>query len=203
LITHIIFDLGGIFLNIDYQKTENAFLDLGVSRFPEMFSQQTANDLFIQLETGRIPETDFYAAFRSESGLPWLTNTDIRDAWNAMLLDFPGERLQWLSMIREKYNVYLFSNTNAIHYKAFMEIMETAHPGTDFNGFFRKAYYSHELGQRKPDLHAFEAILAEQQLDPSHTLFIDDTLKNIEAARKTGMQTIHLQAPQTLLDLDL
>ncbi len=201
-IKNIIFDLGGIFLNINYQLTEQAFVQLGIPNFTQMFSQHHSNELFELLETGKLSPDDFYNVFRKESGTN-LTNEQIKNAWNALLLDFPKERIDWLTKIKEQYNIYLFSNTNQIHYDRFMEDFIKAFPGKDFNSYFIKAYYSQTLGLRKPYVASFKQIIQEQQLVPHETLFIDDTIKNIEGAKQAGLQTIHLVHPKTVLDLTL
>ncbi len=201
-IKNIIFDLGGIFLDIHYQLTKEGFINLGIKNFDELFTQHHANSLFEDLETGKISEREFYNRLRVDAGLR-LTDEAIKMAWNALLGDFPLERLEWLKNIKTKYNVYLFSNTNQIHYDAFMKIYEANTGKADFNDHFIKAYYSHYLGLRKPYPESFQFILNEQNLKPEETLFIDDTIKNIEAADALGMQTIHLVPPKTLLDLDL
>ncbi|OYY99818.1 MAG: hypothetical protein B7Y37_12790 [Sphingobacteriia bacterium 28-36-52] len=201
-IKHIIFDLGGVFLNIDFQLTNQAFVDLGVLQFNEMFTQHFSNPLFELLETGRISEEEFYTAFRKESKTT-LSNEQIKRAWNALLLDFPKERIDWLKEISKKYRIFLFSNTNQIHYDCFIERFKMQHPGLDFDSLFIKAYYSQNLGLRKPYPESFRAILEEQSLHAGETLFIDDTIKNIEAAQELGLQTIHLKAPLTVLDLSL
>ncbi len=201
-IKNIIFDLGGVFLNINFQLTNQAFQNLGVDRFESMFSQHHSNDLFELLETGKLSPTEFYDAFRKESQTD-LSNEQIQTAWNALLLDFPVERIEWLEQIKNRYKVFLFSNTNKIHYDQFIVDFSTAFPGKDFNSHFIKAYYSQTLGLRKPYVESYQQILEEQQLDPAETLFIDDTIKNIEGAKLVGMQTIHLVAPQTVLDLGL
>lgn len=201
-IKHIIFDLGGVFLNINFQLTSQAFAKLGVTDFNNMFTQHYSNPLFELLETGKITEHEFYDAFREASKVA-LTNQEIKDAWNALLLDFPPERIQWLEQMAKKYNLYLFSNTNQIHYDCFMQQFEQVFNGKNFNDYFIKAYYSQDLGLRKPYPNAFEAILKEQSLNPADTLFIDDTIKNVEAAASLGMQTIHLAPPLTVLDLNL
>ena len=201
-IKNILFDLGGIFMNLDFNLTEKAFIDLGILSFPEMFTQQHANDLFEELETGKISPEMFYDAFRKESNSQ-LTNDQIKTAWNAMLLDFPIERLEWLQEIGKKYKVFLYSNTNQIHYEAFLNIVRTTTGIENFNSFFIKAYYSHEFGIRKPYVASFQKILEEQKLVAGETLFIDDVFKNIEGARKAGLRTIHLVTPMTVLDLPL
>ena len=122
-IKNILFDLGGVFLDINYQLTEKAFIDLGIHDFGQRFNQQFSNTLFEDLETGKIDPADFYDAFRKETGSN-LPNASIETAWNALLLDFPEERLIWLEDIKEKYPVYLYSNTNIIHYQCFMKMFE-------------------------------------------------------------------------------
>jgi glucose-1-phosphatase len=200
VVKNILFDLGGIFLNIDYQKTEQAFVDLGVKEFNQFFSQQFSNTLFESLETGKITPVDFYDAFRKETNTS-LSDEAIENAWNAMLLDFPKERLQWLEEIGQRYPIYLFSNTNIIHYQCFIDKFEKQFPQSSFNDYFRKAYYSHELGMRKPYPDSYRKIMELENLDPAETLFIDDTLKNIEGAQQAGLQTILLNNGRTVLDL--
>jgi putative hydrolase of the HAD superfamily len=205
-VKNIIFDLGGVLLNLNYHLTRKAFEDLGVQDFDAFYTQHKANPLFENLEVGAIEPEAFYEALRATTGLN-LTNTQLEFAWNAMLLDFPVERLAWLDQIKSKYNIYLFSNTNAIHYKAFTSIYAQTAPmidfNPDFNHFFKTAYYSHTLGKRKPAVAAFEAVLAKSGLDPAQTLFIDDTISNIEGAQKAGLQTLFLSGGLTVQDVGL
>ena len=205
-VKNIIFDLGGVLINLNYQLTRKAFENLGVQDFDAFYSQHKANPLFENLEVGAIEPEDFYNKLREATGLTH-SNTQLETAWNAMLLDFPAERLQWLDQIKTKYNIYLFSNTNAIHYKAFTSIYAQTAPlvglNPNFTHFFKEAHYSHTLGQRKPEVAAFEAVLAKSGLDPAQTLFIDDTISNIEGAQKAGLQTIFLSGGLTVMNLGL
>ncbi len=201
-IKNIIFDLGGIFLNIDFTKTEKAFINLGVINFNNFYTQHHSSELFELLETGRISPHEFHNALVKETGIS-LNYEQILDAWNALLLDFPVERLEWLEAIGKEYKIFLFSNTNKMHYDAFTKSFSEQTGITDFNRYFVKAYYSHEIGLRKPYPESFMYILKEQKLQPEETLFIDDTLENIEGAKKVGLQTLHLAPPVTVLDLEL
>lgn len=201
-IKNIIFDLGGVFMNLDYRKMEQSFIDLGITNFSELFTQHHSSPLFEDLETGKISNEEFYAGLRKIAQVN-LSDSQIRDAWNAILLDFPAERLDWLDEINKKYKIFLFSNTNQIHYDAFMEIFKAQTGKHDFNQYFIKAYYSQELGLRKPYKESYQKIIDEQKLIPAETLFIDDTLKNIEGAKRVGLQTFHLAPPMTVLDLKL
>jgi len=201
-VKNIIFDLGGIFLSLNYQLTKDAFIALGVKDFDEHFTQHHANDLFEKLEKGQITETEFYDELRAATSLQ-ASNDEIKAAWNAMLLGFIPEKIEWLKAIKQRYNVFLFSNTNQIHYDAFMDLYVRDIGTNDFNTHFIKAYYSQYMGLRKPYAASFLHIIHEQNLQVAETLFIDDTEKNIVTANELGLQTILLLAPQTVLDLEL
>lgn len=201
-VQNIIFDLGGVFLNIDYGATREAFIKMGVIDFDALFTQSHANHLFEKLETGKVTPEEFYQEFREQTGLQ-VTDEQIRDAWNAMLLDFPQERLEWLDQVKDKYKIYLFSNTNQIHHEAFSAHFKAQQNGRNFDDFFIKAYYSHTLGLRKPYAASFLELCRLEGIDPLNTLFIDDTSKNIEGAQEAGLQTVYLQHPTTVLDLGL
>lgn len=201
-IKNIIFDLGGIFIDIDINATRNAFVSLGVTNFDEFYSQHFASPLFEDLETGKVSPPEFYERIRQETGVA-LTDEQISDAWTAMLGRFPVERLSWLEEIGFRYRIYLFSNTNIIHYYVFQKIYQECTGKDNFDNYFIKAYYSHDLGLRKPDPASFKKLLELEGLEADETLFIDDTAKNIEGAKEAGLQTIHLVPPKTVLDLDL
>ena len=200
-IQHIIFDLGGIFLNLNYAHTASAFLQLGVVNFDELFTQHHANPLFAKLETGEVSEEEFYQQIRAIASVP-LTDAQIAEAWNAMLLDMPMERIVWLQQVARQYPIYLFSNTNAIHYQQLMQICRRDLGEIDFNGLFRFAGYSHKLGYRKPDAASFRLLLQQLNIEPHHTLFIDDTPGNIKGAQELGLHTLFLPPPQRVLELN-
>ena len=199
---NIIFDLGGIFIDIDYFKTENAFIDMGVTNFANLYTQHHASPLFEELETGKITPQQFYNNFREISGLD-LADDKIEYAWNAMLGTFAPEKLDWLLGIKERYNIYLLSNTNLIHYNAFQETFRKSTGKHSFDDYFKKAWYSHTLGLRKPYPATYQHVMQQENLLPEETVFIDDTPKNIDGAKIAGLHTILLQHPETVLDLDL
>lgn len=201
-IRNIIFDLGGVFIGIDYAKTQQAFTDLQVKNFHQFYTQSHANDLFEALEMGKIDAATFYNHFRQHTNTT-LTDEQIEESWNALLGAFYEDRLQWLDKIKDKYKIFLLSNTNAIHHKAFTKIYQQQTGKQKFDDYFIKAYYSHEMGLRKPYVEAYQYVLDEQGLKAEETLFIDDTLPNVESAQKAGLQTIHLKPEMSLLDLEL
>ena len=192
MIKNIIFDFGGVILGIDYQKTVDAFKALGVANFDELYSQHQQNHLFDLLETGKIEPENFISELQKDLP-PKVTPKEIEDAWNALLLSYPRNRIDYIQKINGDFPLFLLSNTNAIHEKCFSERLEQEHPDVNWELLFDQIYYSHEVGMRKPNAEIFELVLREQGLDPTETLFIDDTLQHIEGAKNVGLQTYHLQ----------
>ena len=199
-IKNIIFDLGGVFLEIDYLKTERAFINLGVSNFSELYSQHNSTTLFEDLETGKIDAEKFCQSVREISKIH-LTDKQIESAWNAMMGNVILENVSWLQKAKHQFQIYLFSNTNIIHYKALQKILIEQTGNNSFNENFITAYYSHHLGLRKPELQAYLSILERENLQASETLFIDDTPKNIEGAKLAGVQTLLLTNHAKLIQL--
>lgn len=199
-IKHIIFDLGGVILNIDYQLTSQAFKKLGVDNFDALYSQAQQSHLFDNLETGKISGQTFIAEILK------LTNKqidpkDIETAWNAMLLDMPQNRIDKIGRLRSEYDIYLLSNTNEIHIKAFTRILEDSGQWNQFKALFDGLYYSSSIGERKPNKSAFMHIINQHGLDPQSTMFIDDSIQHVEGARSVGIYAHHLTQEEDIVDL--
>ena len=188
---NIIFDLGGVLINLDFKKSTDAFRELGFPHFENMFSQFKADQLFEKLEKGLISSEDFYTVLR-KVGKEGITTEQLQHAWNSMLLDFRVESLAFLSELKKTYNLFLLSNTNAIHLTAFNGILKEQTGLDSLGNFFNRSYYSHLVGLRKPNNDIFEFVLADAGLNINETLFIDDTQDNIETAAKIGFKTHHL-----------
>lgn len=200
-IKNLLFDLGGVLLNIDYNKTANAFKLLGVKQFDQLYSQADANELFEALETGKITEEDFYNAIKRYCD-GTITNQQIEMAWNEMLLDFRLESLNHLIKLKEQYNIFLLSNTNSIHLTAFSKIFTKQTGKVSLNDFFLKTYYSHIINERKPYAATYKNVLKDAEILAEETLFIDDSIKNIEGALLAGLQVYHLQEGEKIEDLN-
>jgi len=200
-IQNIIFDLGGVILDIDFKRTELAFAALGMGNFNQYYTLQTVTPVFEKLETGQVSPETFYEQFRQTAQLQ-LTNQQIMHAWNALLLDFTPARIDLIKQLKERYHIYLLSNTNQIHYNYFTNAYKQQ-VGGNFDDLFVKAYYSHQLGLRKPSKEIFEKVIQDENLQAAETVFIDDSEANINAAASVGLQTIHLPTPKTILDLGL
>ena len=201
-IKNIIFDLGGVLLDIDYNLTRTAFEKAGVAHFDDMYSQASADQLFQKLEMGKITEHDFYKELNNSTGMD-LSPADIRNAWNAMLLSFREDSLNTIKELKNKYQLYLLSNTNFIHMEAFNKIYHNKARTLPFDAYFNKAFYSCEIGLRKPDSICYQWVIDHLKIDASETLFIDDSVQNVAAAKDVGMQTVHLLNGKNIEELGL
>jgi putative hydrolase of the HAD superfamily len=194
MIDTIIFDFGDIFINLDKEATPLALKKLGLKEW-----NSNLDALNLDFEKGKISETEFMIGFQNY--IPNATINQIREAWNAILLDFPLYRLEFLQILSQKYKLYLLSNTDSIHIERFQHRAGISFY-RDFYQCFEKVYFSFELGMRKPDSAIFEFVIKEHNLLPKNTLFVDDNLENIETAKKLDLQVWHLQiGEEDVIDL--
>ena len=194
----IIFDLGAVILNINYQNTINAFSKLGVKNASTFYSKKAQDNLFNQIETGDITAEKFLTELQKETNNASLNQ--VSEAWNAMLLDLPENRLTLIQCLKKKYSIYLLSNTNTIHIDAFKKKLGKV-KWIKFYNLFDKMYLSHEVGLRKPNAAIFEYILKEQNLQAHEVFFIDDSSEHIEGANKLGIKTHHLKNKEEIATL--
>ncbi len=200
-IRNIIFDLGGVIINLDNKLTEKAFSALGAKAFSSYFGHGFAASFFADYEVGKISDQEFVQAMKQMLGRE-IPDQTIIDAWNALLLDFPPANIELLGKLKDSYRLFLFSNTNSLHLEALRTIFESQFPAQSLDNFFEKAYYSHILRMRKPDRESFEYIIRENGLDPSSTLFVDDALINVEGANAAGLQGYFLSQGKSIVEID-
>jgi HAD superfamily hydrolase (TIGR01509 family) len=199
-IRNLIFDLGGVLLDIDFNKTKEAFEAQGFTDFNDYYQQSYSSPFFSEFEQGRISPASFYEGIRSIASIT-LSDAQIEQSWNALLLDFRKQSIAYLATLRKDYPVFLLSNTNAAHHEEFTGRYRREFSSENFDENFDKAYYSHIIQLVKPGPESYLHITKENGLDPAETLFIDDTLKNIEGAKAVGMQTLHLQKGQLIEEM--
>ncbi len=190
-IKNIIFDLGGVIINLDIQATAKAFEKLGISDFGKVYSQLAQSNLVDHFDKGTISEDDFFNGIKKQFDLKH-SRQELEQAWNSMLLDFPKHRMDALKKYQQSYRTFLLSNTNETHVREFHKTLHKNIGVRDLEGFFEKVYYSCRTGMRKPDKEIFELVLKENKLDPKETLFIDDTIHHIEGAKSAGINAILL-----------
>jgi len=201
-VKNIIFDLGGVLLNLDFAAAEKAFTEIGFEDFKDVFGGGHVTSFIKDYEVGTIDDDQFVKEIRN---LAKKQNDDqlAIAAWNAMLLDFPKERIAFLKELKKKYRLFLFSNTNSIHLKSFRKTFSETFDKGVFDELFEKAYYSHEIKLRKPTKEAFEYVVRDAGLNAAETLFIDDMISNVEGAREAGLQAVQVTPGKSILDLGL
>ncbi|SEN35576.1 putative hydrolase of the HAD superfamily [bacterium A37T11] len=188
-IENIIFDYGNVIFDIDFYKTKKAFTQLGIPENSNIFIHGNQHGLFDALDKGEISPSGFRDGIRKLANNSELTDQQIDDAWNSLLVGIPKGNNELLLELKAKYRTFLLSNNNSIHYDWIIEYLNREYKVPDNSTYFEKDYYSHLLGMRKPQSEIFEFVIQKHQLNPKKTLFIDDLTDNLVAANKLGIQT--------------
>lgn len=188
-INNIIFDLGGVIINLAYERTRLAFLELGLTGYDSIFSKAQQLQFFDALDKGKLSPEDFRSEIRKHIAHP-VSDAQIDAAWNAMLLDIPQEKLALLAEMKKKYRTFLLSNTNVLHVQSIFAYLQRTYNVSDLSPYFEKCYYSCSIGMRKPDAEIFRFVLRENNLRPEETLFIDDSEQHIRSANSLGINAV-------------
>lgn len=196
----ILFDLGGVLINLNYQKTIDAFKELGVKDLNLTYSQSSQTSLFDDYEIGKISTQQFINSIKKYVPAD-VTPNQIVHAWNAMILEFPVENLKFLEELSQYKSLYLLSNTNAIHLQK-VEQKLALRTDKKLSDFFKKTYYSHEIQMRKPYAETFDFVCKDAGLTIEKTLFIDDSEQHLLGANSIGLETLHW-SQNTLLNKQL
>jgi glucose-1-phosphatase len=199
-IKNIIFDLGGVILNLDVDRTYQEFSRLSGQSVPHLKSAAAASHFFDDFERGALGDDEFRREVRA------FLKTQVDDeaidhAWNVMLLDLPPARIELLKKVGSQFRIFLLSNTNNIHFQCFTKIIEEGTHISSLDPLFEKAYYSHLIKMRKPDEEIYSHVLHENHLWASETLFLDDNLANLQGAATVGIRTFHVQHPDLIFSL--
>ncbi|WP_118197001.1 HAD family hydrolase [Albibacterium indicum] len=200
-IKNIIFDYGNVIFELDFQKLEQAFKDIGIPDTASFFTHKVQNELFDQLDLGSISPAEFRNEVRRIAGKPDLLDDDINNAWNALLVGIAEGNHDVLLEMKDKYRTFLLSNNNEMHYDYIMRYLKDNFDLDDNSSFFEKDYYSHLMGMRKPNAEIFEFVLNTHGLVPEETLFIDDSPQHLEAASKLGIKTALVERPEPLRNI--
>lgn len=200
----IIFDLGGVLLNLDFNRSYDAFAELGFGNAEEemkrlLLSRPSGENMsfFHLYEKGMIGSDRFRNELRKFSDKQ-TSDEAIDRAWTAMLLDLHGENVMLLEKLKKYTRLYLLSNTNAIHIETMHGRKDNGPGYSHLAGLFDKVYYSHEVNMRKPDREIFDHVISDAGLIPENTLFIDDSVHNIDGAKNAGLKAYHHKAGTSL-----
>lgn len=190
-VKNLIFDLGNVLYDIDFDTMYAQFDKLGIPDFQNHFTLNQSDQLFFDLEKGLINEAQFCEGFNQLYHLS-LKHDQVITAWNSLLVGFRKESMDWVKANHPSYPTFLFSNTNQIHYDYFIPQFERE-IGGNFEALFKTPYYSHHMGMRKPDPASFQYIIDQEGLIAGETLFIDDNEPNVIVAASVGLQVLYLQ----------
>lgn len=199
-IKNLLLDLGGVVLDVDYHKMVETFKSYNIPDFDKHYTQKDQVEIVDLFEEGKCTIEEFRDGIRDLVGVN-LTDKQIDDAWFSMIIGLPQERIELLGMLKLKYKIYLYSNTNELHIEMLKKKYEEDFGFDIFNILFNKAYFSNEIKRRKPHPESFQWLLDDAGIKAEETLFIEDTLHHIEGAKKVGLQTYWLTGGETIIDL--
>lgn len=197
-IRNIIFDYGNVIFKIDFARAQKSFTELGIKQVENFFSHQAHNSIFDQFEEGLISAQDFREGIKKASGIDSLTDEQIDQAWNSLLVGVVEPNHELLLKAKEKYRTFLLSNNNEIHYNWIMNYLKRTYQLDSNAVFFEKDYYSHLMKMRKPNPEIFQFVLNKHNLVPTETLFIDDSPQHLKTAEQLGLNTHLLKADESL-----
>ena len=197
----IIFDFGGVIIDIDPQLTMNGFAKLGARKLDADQTQDLIHNIIRKFEKGIFTPEVFRSKIRDFLQIPKATAQQIDDAWNALLYDIPGKRLKAIKEAKDHYQILLLSNSNEIHYDLYLRDLQLRFGYREFDELFHKSYFSFDLHMAKPDSEIFEFIIHQHKLDRAKTLFIDDTEENLLTAHKLGLSTYQMKKPEKVRHL--
>ena len=188
-IKNIVFDLGGVLVDLDFKGAINGLQQAGFANVKEQLTAFDRDGIFQKFELGEMSAEEFRTAIRENSTVE-LTDEEVDNLWNAMLLEIPREKLELILDLRGKYMVYLLSNTNSIHWDY---VCKNAfnYRGFRVNDYFEETFLSYEMHLAKPDKAIYEKVLQDANLLAEETLFIDDSEANCKAAEEVGIHAHH------------
>jgi putative hydrolase of the HAD superfamily len=186
-IKNLVFDFGGVLVDLDRQRCIEQFQQIGLENVHQLVSDSFKEGFFQKYELGLISTAEFRNHIRSLSSKS-VTDADIDAAWCSFLCSIPAHKLSLLLSLREKYMVYLLSNTNDLHWQWSVEHL-FPYKGFDVNSYFEKIYLSFEMHLAKPDINIFKTMTNDAGIEPDETLFIDDSIDNCLTAESFGIHS--------------
>jgi len=196
-VSAIIFDLGGVLVDLSVSRTLHAFSRLSGLHSDVIAEANQKYPEFFAYERGEAGDSEFRSMLRRIFSLQ-ATDAELDQCWNAMLIGLPASKLKLVQTLKSRFKVFVLSNTNNIHIQYINTMFLN---GESLDSHFHKCFYSHEVGMRKPESEIYTHVLEDADLKAEQTLFLDDNIENIKAASLLGIQTIHVERPESLFDL--
>ena len=184
----IIFDLGGVIINLKKQNCIDAFKALGYNSIDDMLGEYKQGGEFLALEEGRLSVEEWRESVRKNLSAP-VTDKQIDDAFNAFLVDIPVQKLRMLQLLKTKYRIVMLSNTNKVMFESKIpELFKV--DGLRIEDYFDDFFLSYKMGLTKPSPEIFIKVAEQLGINPCEALFIDDSQANVDAASCLGFQTM-------------
>ena len=200
MIKNLLLDMGGVILDVSYQRVIETFKSYGIENFDKVYTQAKQVEIIDLFEEGKCSAEEFRDGVRKLVGKE-LSDEQIDKAWFSMILEIPRDVIQLLGVLKLKYRLFLFSNTNVLHIEYLKKEFERQLGFDLFNCVFDKAFFSNEIHNRKPHPESFKYVLEQAGIEAEETLFIDDSKQHLEGASKVGLNTYWLTNGETLIDL--
>ncbi len=189
-IENVIFDLGGVVIDLDRDRAVRALETLGLKEADEMLGLYRQKEPFLGLETGQVTAGEFFDLLREKC--PGATDAMLATAFNEFLVDIPVARLEMLRRMRMAgYRIFVLSNTNPVMFNSWIAA-RFRQEGGSINDYFDGIVTSFAELTCKPDPEIFTTVLRRYGLDPARTLMLDDSDANCRAAASTGMHALRV-----------
>jgi putative hydrolase of the HAD superfamily len=190
-IRNILFDWGGVLTPLDMDGLKNAFQLLSNSSIENSIKVLFQQNFFHTLESGEIDEKQFVAEIRKylkES----VSDIEIEQAWDSILGPTKPEVIHLLKQLKNRYNIFLLSNTNSIHVRYYTKYLKDTYGINGWKDIFQQTYYSYKLGCLKPSHEIFNKVIHHSGIKAAETLFIDDSKEHINTAKELNFHTFHI-----------
>lgn len=189
-IKNLIFDLGGVIIDIRRQNCIDALRKLGMPDADQFLGDSIQKGPFLSLEDGSITAAQFRDELRARISRP-VTDDDIDHAFGKFLVEIPVDRLRMLESLHHRYRLYILSNTNPIMWNSGIRQLFEA------DGHNREYYFDGEVASFKarcvkPHKEIFQYAIDHLGINPAESLFFDDSIDNVNASREIGFNAVHV-----------
>lgn len=195
----LIFDLGNVIIDIDYNHTFQLIKSLVPETYHHKVDQFYQTDFHKDYEKGLIDSPAFRNEVRNYFEQSW-TDSEVDQLWNSLLGKIPAYRLDLVRKLKKNYRVGVLSNTNEIHIQGVNELLKTEYGMDNFDSIFDRVFYSHEMGLAKPSEEIYRKMVSELGITPEKVLFFDDLKANVDGAKAIGINAVQVTGPQVLVE---
>lgn len=187
----VIFDFGEVIIELDYPRVISGFAKAAKKNTDEIRELVVTAPILRDFEVSKTTPKEFRAGVNELLGMS-LEEEGFDSIWNSMLKNLPKERMDILSDVASRFNTYILSNSNVIHEAAYNQMIREVTGKPNLHAFVTKAYFSQDIGLRKPGSECYQFVIDDIGIDSDKLLFLDDRLDNIEGAQACGLKTIHV-----------